>query len=331
MVATWLTSKFSSACAKGLALRCRLRLLLFAGNPLSGASQRGLSSFIISTLSDRLTFSHSLLILLIYLPPFICSSACLPYLNMTLRVAPSSKMPPRVPSFSHNQPFAQPFALCIKHVEYQDSHHRTPSPPQGPDFFWRPSISGRFAIQDTSDWWIWDPGLHQPYHHLQRLRPLTEDEINTYRPYKSCTMVWAPERQHYLHIPVDCTAPGQSPDAHVWKRLSFGYDEHPHRAHIAVIGHHRDHPWLRVPAPRHWFPQLLPVAYQSQEDITQRCGLAGELSILVGLIAFSTTPQGFLGALDQSFRPDLTSTVFRPHAPPEGPRKCSLQLMQTFL
>ncbi len=297
---------------------------------LPGAIAQPLSAVF---LSNRTAFFHPFLTSLTRLLLSLCFSASLSSLNMAPSGAPSSRMPPNVPSFSNNPPFASPFALRIKHVLYEDEHQRTPSPPEGPDFFWRPSASSRFVIhpQHPDDWWIWDPGSHTPHYHLQRLRPFTADEFSEYRPYKSCTMVWAPERQHYLHIPIDCTVPDQSINAHVWRRLSFGYDEHPNRAHIAVVGHHRTDYWLRFPAPRSWFPQLLPSAYQSQEDTTLRCGLAGDLSILVALIAFSTTPEGLPGALDQSFRRDLSSTVFQPHTRPQGPRQCLVQSQKKLL
>ncbi|KAJ9604569.1 hypothetical protein H2200_010682 [Cladophialophora chaetospira] len=244
-------------------------------------------------------------------------STYLASLVITYSIAQLPKINSSALPTSHMPPFSRPFAFRIKQARYVRGSSTEADTRCGPEFLWRPSDSGSFLPENESNWWIWDPGWHQPYHGLQRLRPRNDYEVSAYRPYKSCTIIWAPERQHYLHIPIDRTTTDQ--EDHVWRRLSFGYDEH--RPHIAVIGHSRESEWLKDPGPEKWFPKLLPIAYQAQEYSTSFCGLAGELSILVGLTALSTTPEESLRALDQSFRPDPRSTLFQPHDCAESPKR----------
>lgn len=224
-------------------------------------------------------------------------------------------------SIANQHPFALPFFVRITHVRYREDPH-TPSPVRGTDNYWRPSTSGRFHSLGYSDWWIWDPRPHQPPADLHRLRRPTAQELSRLRLYRKCTMIWDPERAGYIQVPVNCLETLPSPDA--WRRLSFGWSEEEHREHIALVGHNRERPTLHYPGPAHWFPQLLPQVCKGTAKGQQQCMLAGDLSMLAGLVAFSTTPQHDFRALDRSFRRDVNSTVFRANTLPKSSSKCLL-------
>ena len=208
-----------------------------------------------------------------------------------------------------HQPFSKPFFLRIKHVRYAEDP-QTPNGAIGPDFHWRPSSRGRFVEEICSDWWIWDPGQHAPEQNLYRLRHPTPQEDARRRTYRTSTMIWDPERHGYIHVPFDCTTTG-SPEPHEWRRLSFGRHQSPNLARVAVLGHQREQYQLHLPGPNRWFEQLLPDVCRAQMDGPQLCLLAGHLSLLVALVAFSAAADYDCWAVDQSFRHDVNSTTFR--------------------
>ncbi|ETI24165.1 hypothetical protein G647_03534 [Cladophialophora carrionii CBS 160.54] len=75
-----------------------------------------------------------------------------------------------------------------------------------------------------------------------------------------------------------------------------------------------------MPGPDHWFEDLLPDVYIPEDCEPATCTLAGNLSIIVGLLAFSSTPAHAVEAVRRSFRPDLSSTIFQSHDLPKTER-----------
>ncbi|KIW99356.1 uncharacterized protein Z518_11344 [Rhinocladiella mackenziei CBS 650.93] len=228
-------------------------------------------------------------------------------------------------------PFSQPFFFRIEHIRHIDDPN-IPPPADGPNFYWSPPQDRQhFRREQTSGWYIWDPRPFQ-YHpdNFQYVRRATEEEELCREAYRSCTMFWCPDRHGYLIVPIDCTTTHLSSTPHLWRRLSFGYNEGLGRDDLAVIGYHMGDYKLHLPGPDEWFEQLLPdvcMAEQTaQETEGRRCRLAGDLSILIGLIAFSALPDLDARAVDQSFRPDLTSTVFQQNTLLNSP-KCKIRGM----
>jgi hypothetical protein len=208
-------------------------------------------------------------------------------------------------------PFAKPFLVKIEHLEYVESaDHTKPRPSFPPDFLWRPSQDDRYATRSSESWRCdLDVSSSLSYYRPVRFQPAPD--FNHYEPYKSCTMIWDTEWQQYLHLPIDCTQQARLPPSEDWLRLSFGH--HPARQHIALVGSRRESHQLHQRGPSYWFPDLLPHAYQSPLIGAEPCGLAGNLSILLGLVAFSAAPEQVGAALNESFRPAYWSTVFNRH------------------
>ena len=209
-------------------------------------------------------------------------------------------------------PYLRPFYVHLKHVRYEE-HPQVAATHSPPEFYWQPSPAGSFHTQDASGWWKWDPGTRWFVNGLEFMRPAEAGEMMGSRRYKSSTMIWAPERQSYIHIPIDCTTTNPTSEAHTWQRLSFRRVEHSEEGTIALIGHQRETKSLPVQGQPYWFQALLPDAYQCQVDNGERCGLAGELSILAGLVAFSAVPQLAIQALNRSFRPNTRTATWTPH------------------
>ncbi|EXJ69791.1 uncharacterized protein A1O5_06862 [Cladophialophora psammophila CBS 110553] len=209
-------------------------------------------------------------------------------------------------------PFARPFFFRITHVRYKE-HPNQPPRLVPPDFFWQPNSSGKFVAEASSGLWIWDPGAAEPLNPLLRVRRPTTAEAARYTTLKSTTLIWDPERHNYIIAPIDCTTKVMEP---LWRRLSFSGP----KRRIEVIGFSREGYCLHAMGPEHWFEQLLPDTCQAQTNSETCSMLAGDLSILVGLIAFSARPDLDVQAIDQSFRSNLRSTCFQPNTLPKSPR-----------
>jgi len=204
--------------------------------------------------------------------------------------------------------FAQRFAFRIKHIQHEDKPTR---PSENRDGYWcPPSSTDQFNVQHATPFTIWDPGTGD---RSPSLRTASSQDLKDYRPFRTSSLFWCPDRQAYLHVPLDCTAITLVNTDHVWRRLTFRHCEIPDRSHIAILGYSLSRFSLPMRGPGHWFEQLLPLAYQPAAGGNRQCELAGDLSILVGLVAFSAAPAYVLHAVKASFRPDLLSTKFTPN------------------
>ncbi|KIW79347.1 hypothetical protein Z517_05959 [Fonsecaea pedrosoi CBS 271.37] len=208
-------------------------------------------------------------------------------------------------------PFAIPFFLHIQHVRYQEAIHQA-SHISAPDFYWRPSLGGRFVHEGTSGWWIWDPAqLPGAVVNQACLRRPTAEETARRRWHRTSTLVWDPERHGYIHAPIDCTTTHF--DAETWRRLGFSRRLDSQQNDLAIIGHDGEGYRLHLPGPHDWFEQLLPDVCKAQMDGQPTCKLAGYLSILIGLLAFGVEPRMDWRVIDASFRRDISSTQFQLH------------------
>jgi hypothetical protein len=213
--------------------------------------------------------------------------------------------------------FGFPFFLQVTHITHIDDPKEASHLPGGR---WHPPLRRScFTIQHTTGWYIWDPG-RSPNSNDPKLRPLrrpSSAEESRLEMYRSATMFWEPYTYNYLHIPIDCTLTDVKASPVFWKHPGFGISKADGRDDIAIIGHLEEHQQLHVPGPQSWFEKLLPITFQPpkvhQPPTDQNfCTLAGDLDILIALIAFSTTPPNVLRAIDRLFRPDPTTTRFNP-------------------
>ncbi len=206
-------------------------------------------------------------------------------------------------------PFSFPFSFRLKHLRGVN--------PTSTDFTWPPSGTLDYVTDSVTDWWVWDPETNQPKGQMQSLRSQYAPEASRYRAYRACTLVWIPGGRGYLYIPVDYTAIAATSTRYRWQSLSFLHNTQTGRADLVSIGDFGNSDWLHRPGPAYWFEELLLAAYQCPTDSSQRCTLAGHLSILVGLIAFATSSKDAVEAVDRAFRQDPSSTRFSPHQLPK--------------
>lgn len=151
-------------------------------------------------------------------------------------------------------------------------------------------------------------------HRLRRPEPQEEARL---RKYKAATIFWDPYAYNYLHIPIDCTVTDLDDSAAVWRHPSFGICQVAGQDDVAVIGHSEAHKQLHLPGPPSWFEKLLPITFQPPAEypstVTQHiCKLVGDLDILIAMIAFSTTFDNAVDAIDRLFRPQPRTTTFQP-------------------
>lgn len=210
-------------------------------------------------------------------------------------------------------PFSQRFLLRISPLQHTNGPQHAA---RSTDGYWLPSERRQDFTKSTSHWWVWDPGATGSPHY-EHLRHATAQEVQDAHPHKSCSMFWDPERGGYVLVPFDCSAMSVAQAMHDWRRLSFGRVQRPGAEHIAIAGYFMEGYTLPLAGPSSWFEQLLPRVCQSPNMAQGRpCALAGDLAILIGLLAFSAKPEHVMHAIDRSFRPDRMSTNFRPHQLP---------------
>lgn len=181
-----------------------------------------------------------------------------------------------------------------------------------------PSDHHRFDIKDSTGWHIWDPGRMSNVAKLRRLRrPEPEEEVRLQK-YRAATIFWEPYLSNYLHIPIDCTVTDLAKSDSAWRHPGFSICQFAGHEDVAVIGHSEAHNQLHLPGPPSWFEKLLPLTFQPPGGypftVTQHiCKLVGDLDILIAMIAFSTTFDNALDAIDRLFRPEPRTTTFEPN------------------
>lgn len=185
---------------------------------------------------------------------------------------------------------APSFFFSIKSIRpnYEvESRHVT----KPPDSLWIPP-SRKEAFTKTFDttWHYWQNGA------VQLVPPQAQNAIQTYR---ASSMFWGHARQAFLVSPCDCTETdirnalgGDNNDTPLhWRKITF-YNRTEHNRCLSVIGYNYEHNQLGARGSTRWMPALLPQVYQHQGTAQQQqpCQLAGDLSLLLGLVTFSTPP-----------------------------------------
>jgi hypothetical protein len=166
---------------------------------------------------------------------------------------------------------------------------RRVTPP--PDSLWLPPTERKaFTTIADTNWHYWYEGkvYDVPIHKHQQIQL-----------YSTTSIFWSHHRQAFLQLPCDCTEidlkkamGGNNHDVPLeWAKISF-HNETTHNQCLSLIGYGFEKNELGAKGSPRWMPELLPDVYQYQGTTQQgACHLAGDLSILLGLAAFSTSPQ----------------------------------------
>lgn len=173
-------------------------------------------------------------------------------------------------------------------------------------------------------WFQWWQGNIHPLGSVISFPPETQ--------VRCCSMFFDYERNFYVVAPYNCltTDADQDEDYNVynmaWRRINFEYKE----TCLPEGGRGRPLSCLAfAPASRFhlhsapnpaWSPQLLPTTYFSESPGSSfKTGLAGELTILLGLAAFSCQPSTLIEDLGKS----LKLPLWRGHSSRPALRKSS--------
>jgi hypothetical protein len=173
-----------------------------------------------------------------------------------------------------------------------------------------PVTTTSFEVLDSGDWRRWSPG---------NVREVPQDETSTISVYSTVSLVWCHDLQAFLQVPYDCTETNVKGAVRAgvpveWDELSFHYGSNQQGRCLALLGYKYARNKLHAYGSPTWMPQLLPARYQCPGTSQHQgsCRLAGELSILLGLVAFSTTPDLMHWAIENCFYNNPTS-LWIPH------------------
>lgn len=234
-------------------------------------------------------------------------------------------------TMSHFHPFWQPFLFrvhSLQHVPDQHDFDRF----SREDHYWQlPEEAQGFRKDRSWEWCVWDPREQQSQasHMFRCLHIATSEETENLQIHDTRSLFWDPERGTYQQVPVDCSTTNVRDSGRLWRRLTFGRNPGPGNHDVAIVGYEMETITLHVAGPQRWFEQLLPRVCQTSKQGDLPCSLVGKLSLVVGLLALSTDINCAVFAVDQSFRPDLSSTLFVPHELPEPKSKSLIRLQET--
>lgn len=205
------------------------------------------------------------------------------------------------------------FCFAIKSFEpnYTVEERRLSKPP---DSLWIPSTHKEaFTISANTEWHYWDNGV---------VSSVPSERVGHINPYSATSMVWSNDRQAFLHVPCDCTAVsvknakgGREKDMSLdWAKISFYHKRVDNRC-LSLIGYHYEKNKLGAKGPPSWMPELLPIVYQydGEPEYDGFCLLAGDLSVLLSLAAFSIEPQPEMQTIGRLLRKTNQGTEWYRH------------------
>ena len=202
------------------------------------------------------------------------------------------------------------FCFSIKSIEpdFEIQAPRYPSPPLP---YWEPPTNKHaFRVVDNTHWHYWYNG--------QVVR-VPEGQDEQVKLHGTTSLFWCHDRQAFLQVPYDCTEinVGQSPGGVTngvpmrWRKLSFDHRQLSQYQCISLLGYGYEKDELeRLPSPS-WIPKMLPKVYQNPQTPASQGAtfLAGDLSIILGLTAFSVAPNPALPSIiGGSFRMSSAGT-----------------------
>src|SRR3984957_5196057 len=207
------------------------------------------------------------------------------------------------------------FFYSIKSIKPDDAvKPQITSPPHS--LWLLPDQMNAFTVLERGDWYRWSPG---------KVRGVPPNERSTIRVLSTVSLIWCPDRQAFLQVPYDCTERNVAGACNKdgvpleWEGLSFHHKTNTEGHCISMLGYQYERNQLAARSSKTWMPQLLPQRYQCAENPEHpgTCHLAGELSILVGLAAFSTTQIWMHWVIENCFH-NGPIPAWTPHDKPEG-------------
>jgi hypothetical protein len=217
------------------------------------------------------------------------------------------------------------FVYSIKSIRPNDAVQIQLS--KSPNTPWQPPVqTNAFTVIERGDWYRWSPG---------EVQPVPPNEISTIRLLSIVSLIWCPDRQAFLQVPYDCTEKNVAGACNKdgipleWEGLSFHHKTNTEGRCISMLGYRYERNELAARSSETWMPQLLPRRYQclGKPEYPGSCHLAGELSILVGLAAFSTTRTSMHWVIKNYFH-NGPGSAWTPHGQPEGPSKSSTETIR---
>jgi hypothetical protein len=195
----------------------------------------------------------------------------------------------------------QPLCFCffIKSIEPDYGiQARLQTQPANP--LWVPPTKmDAFKNRGITGWYSWRDG---------EVQKVANTDVDTHlRLHRTTSMFWCADRQAFLHVPYDCTRVnvGIKRDGVPlkWERLSFHHKEFKQAECISLVGYRYEKNELGAEGSPAWVPELIPSVYQLHKPSEyQQCHLAGDLSVLIALAAFSTVPADMVATIRDSFR-----------------------------
>ena len=207
-----------------------------------------------------------------------------------------------------------PFRFTIKEIEpCYDVQERLIYSPQNP--YWiPPTIPDAIRTTDDLGVYQWRPGQ------VERVDPAVIEGLD---PCSASSMFWCEDldRKTYLHTPYDCTkrsveqTAAERDQRYHWRRLTFHNTTTSQGVPLSLVGHHYGEDKIAASGAAAWMPELLPETFMRKASLRnpQECRLAGDVSMLLSLMALSTHPSTVIQTIRQSFRPDTPLQTWRHH------------------
>jgi hypothetical protein len=156
-----------------------------------------------------------------------------------------------------------------------------------------PRCTREFRVETNSGPYQWHNGLVQP---------IPSAEQHYWVQYSTTSMFWVEDRQAFLQVPYDCTKidvreaqRGGVPSK--WEEISFHQT-----SWLWLLGYKFERNTLSTYGSSAWMPELLPERYGGHLNDGEPVRLAGDLSIIIGLAAFSGPPDKMVETIQNSFR-----------------------------
>ena len=207
-------------------------------------------------------------------------------------------MPPK-----HLQPPPICFCFSIKSITPNFEVEQPRYTPPNASLWVPPANYEAFDVFDDTGWYFWRGG------EILRVPQAQQGQVQLHR---ITSMFWCPDRQAFQQVPFDCTevSVGEAPDGVLngmpldWDKLTFHARRLTTNTCISILGYHYEKNTLEALRTPSWVPSLLPEVYRHSPPSHQAGHnlLAGDLSIILGLTAFSTTRDNMLATIGNSFR-----------------------------
>ena len=181
---------------------------------------------------------------------------------------------------------------------------------------WTPPERSTEYVRQRGSLYRWTNGVVTSVPANDQARSM-ESSLREYQ----CTTVFTqwPCTPHFLAVPFDAQTQNVC-DKGGWHELGFHHDS-AHTGHIySYLEIHGEHRHLAALSSARWVHELFPQQYHPREEPGQSAqatgltGLTGKLTLLLAVIAFSSTE----GNLDHVLRNSLRQREWIPHSQPDG-------------